>query len=955
MAYLDQVNYGGTLYDVNDTKGRAMIAPKEESSTASAAHAAGTYFTYNDLLYRATADIAVGGTITPGTNCVAVTVGAETRELKSAITDITGNTEIQFSDPALKQYINTNVSEGTAVSWDTPSVSSTTNIKWAAVECDPGDQFTISGKGGNSDRLWAWLDASKELIDKSASGATANGLVITAPANAAYLILNDETDKDSYIGVLAEMRISENENEISLIKSSVYADSDILLNKSSADWTIEDGYIANSNGKSASSGYRLCYMTAIKDFELYCDAATLSGSFALLVYIYNGSISAANYVTGYSRASSNLPTSSSKASVKKGQVLAVSVYTPVANPADFGIYANYKYVLFNNGNLLNTNQIAQVTDELIPGGVLDPEIELDDAQIIQTVSKIADAASPFVLLNKSSDRWTIEDGYYASTSGKAALANYRLCYLTAEKNFQFYFNPANTVPADGTMIVAIYNGSIAAANFVTKYTVSDSNIPNASNKGSVSAGQVLAVSVYTPESNAHDFAMYANIGMEYVLHSDVKLGNAQIDQVTSTMIETETQYTMLNSGSAAFTVEENTYANSYGKVSLSGYVLCSLVAERDFDCYFDPADTIPGSGTLYLAIYNNGEITQANFDRIYRLSDNNLPTSDNKASITAGQVIAVSVYSPSSNPHDFSLYANLTVNRKLLPDISVETRMENYPYGKKIAWFGDSVSELRQLPHITGGLLNATVYDCSIRGSTIGRTFSNYNEFSFYKLVDAVIAGDFDAQFDQLDAYEQAQGHTYPGIRENLTTLSTLDFDTIDYVVLLQGTNDFGINLYNVESDLAASTHKYVTNEYFVYQQQRYQATSTIEIGDAIVIGTNCVLSAYTKLNEMDGLMDEALGKFITAYPSIKFFILSPFFRGDKTEDEFGNTLAEFVDVEKENAEKYAMPFYNLLTHSRICEQNKLTYLNSVNDLVHPNAYGDAWIAELAAKFIAVN
>ena len=85
MAYLDQVSYGGTLYDVNDTKGRAMIAPKEESSTASAAHAAGTYFTYNDLLYRATADIAVGGTITPNTNCVAVTVGGETSELKSAL------------------------------------------------------------------------------------------------------------------------------------------------------------------------------------------------------------------------------------------------------------------------------------------------------------------------------------------------------------------------------------------------------------------------------------------------------------------------------------------------------------------------------------------------------------------------------------------------------------------------------------------------------------------------------------------------------------------------------------------------------------------------------------------------------------------------------------------------------------------------------------------------------
>ena len=93
MAYLDQVSYGGTLYDVNDTKGRAMIAPKEESSTASAAHAAGTYFTYNDLLYRATADIAADGTITPNTNCIAVTVGKETSELKSALNTQEGATD----------------------------------------------------------------------------------------------------------------------------------------------------------------------------------------------------------------------------------------------------------------------------------------------------------------------------------------------------------------------------------------------------------------------------------------------------------------------------------------------------------------------------------------------------------------------------------------------------------------------------------------------------------------------------------------------------------------------------------------------------------------------------------------------------------------------------------------------------------------------------------------------
>ena len=88
MAYLDQVEIGGVTYDLTDTKGRAMIAPKEASSTASVAHATGAYFTYNDLLYQATADIAVGGTITPNTNCKAVTLGSDVSDLKSAVDEL---------------------------------------------------------------------------------------------------------------------------------------------------------------------------------------------------------------------------------------------------------------------------------------------------------------------------------------------------------------------------------------------------------------------------------------------------------------------------------------------------------------------------------------------------------------------------------------------------------------------------------------------------------------------------------------------------------------------------------------------------------------------------------------------------------------------------------------------------------------------------------------------------
>lgn len=66
-------------------KQNANVAMTEASTTASTAHAAGSYFILGGVLYQATVDIAQGGTITPGTNCVAAPLGAAVSELKSAL------------------------------------------------------------------------------------------------------------------------------------------------------------------------------------------------------------------------------------------------------------------------------------------------------------------------------------------------------------------------------------------------------------------------------------------------------------------------------------------------------------------------------------------------------------------------------------------------------------------------------------------------------------------------------------------------------------------------------------------------------------------------------------------------------------------------------------------------------------------------------------------------------
>lgn len=410
--------------------------------------------------------------------------------------------------------------------------------------------------------------------------------------------------------------------------------------------------------------------------------------------------------------------------------------------------------------------------------------------------------------------------------------------------------------------------------------------------------------------------------------ADAKKTGDSINAVKDAVISQQSPFVKLTKSSDIFTIEEGYYGTTGNKIALAGYVLCSYVAEQDFQIYAD-AETIAGRSALFVSIYNNS-ISSGNNVACYKRSDGTLPTETNKATVYAGQILAISIYSPSTSPADFGIYANYNTvttlaDGVLLNDSQIQQVLDeipggaaekftNFANGKKIAWFGDSISELKSLPHITGNLMSATVYDCSIRGSTIGRTYSNYDTFSFYNLVTAVISGDFSAQFAQLDAYEQAQGREYPGIRENLTTLSTLDFDYIDYVVLLQGTNDFGITS--------------------VHAAEGYD----------------------TKVAEMKARMDDAIGRFITAYPKLKFYIISPPFRATPTEDYYGDTLADYITAEQEVAEKYAIAFHNLLIKSRICDANKTTYMNSDGGVyVHPNDYGDAWLAELSAKFISVN
>lgn len=71
-----------------ERNGQDMItAYNEASATSTHAYAIGDYFIYNNVLYQATAAIAVGATIVPDTNCTTTNVTSELIQLNNDLSD----------------------------------------------------------------------------------------------------------------------------------------------------------------------------------------------------------------------------------------------------------------------------------------------------------------------------------------------------------------------------------------------------------------------------------------------------------------------------------------------------------------------------------------------------------------------------------------------------------------------------------------------------------------------------------------------------------------------------------------------------------------------------------------------------------------------------------------------------------------------------------------------------
>ena len=107
-----------------------MIVAKEltqaQMNSSTEALAIGTYFRYNDVLYKVTQAISVGDTIVPNTNCVATNVASEFNQLNTSlamvengINTVSPSSELRISTNRYQLEFSVDTSTLSANTWNT--------------------------------------------------------------------------------------------------------------------------------------------------------------------------------------------------------------------------------------------------------------------------------------------------------------------------------------------------------------------------------------------------------------------------------------------------------------------------------------------------------------------------------------------------------------------------------------------------------------------------------------------------------------------------------------------------------------------------------------------------------------------------------------------------------------------------------------------------------------------
>lgn len=252
-----------------------------------------------------------------------------------------------------------------------------------------------------------------------------------------------------------------------------------------------------------------------------------------------------------------------------------------------------------------------------------------------------------------------------------------------------------------------------------------------------------------------------------------------------------------------------------------------------------------------------------------------------------------------------------------IPAEALDFEIQDKPLtGKKVVCFGDSLFGMNRdssgTPSQIAEKTGATVYNVGFGGCRMSvHPTSGYAEFSMWALAKAIAENNFSSQ-------ESAASKGSDYFVAQLETLKSIDFNTIDYVVIHYGTNDF---------------------------------TGQIDIG------TDSSADDYTTLS---GALRYSVEKLLTAYPKLRIFVSVPVYRfwtsngvntySDTYTNNKGNKLTDFVEAIRNVAREYNLPVIDGYYGLGINKTNAETFLS---DGTHHNAAGRERFGEFIGNHLA--
>lgn len=278
--------------------------------------------------------ISVDTTLTvSGAAADAKVTGDKIEEIKEDLSVITGNERIELKTGG---YIR--LSDATA---DILNPTASDVYSYAVVSCSEGDKFTINASGRATAKPWGFLSNDGTVLstakaDSSSTDTVVSNALIIAPANTAYLVINNRGAGVSYKGTMLADEVSKISRELaSLVGIKDSVKNALLSCLSKVAWIDDSGQSCYDALEAAFSG------TPITPSPIY----------SLSNYDYNNYPPSSDNIIG---------TGISLFSLEKGWTITCDLTTTTAQQGAWRLFSSLEtvppYRGFYYGSHGNTNQ-----------------------------------------------------------------------------------------------------------------------------------------------------------------------------------------------------------------------------------------------------------------------------------------------------------------------------------------------------------------------------------------------------------------------------------------------------------------------------------------------------------------------------------------------------------------------------------------------------------------------